>query len=75
VPGPRVAVPAEGTRSYGTGLARALAAAGLPGIECERPSRRRRRGKGQARSGRCAPGGAGRAAAGRRPACGAARRR
>ena len=47
VPGPRVAVPAEGTGSYGTGLARALAAAGLPGIECERPSRKRRRGKGK----------------------------
>jgi len=39
VPGPRVAVCIEGTRSYGIGLARALAAAGLLVIECERPSR------------------------------------
>ena len=29
-PGPRVAVSIEGSRSYGIGLARALAAAGLP---------------------------------------------
>jgi transposase len=47
VPGPRVAVSVEGTRSYGIGLARALAAAGLLVIECERPSRKRRRGKGK----------------------------
>ena len=47
VPGPRVAVCIEGSRSYGIGLARALAAAGLLVIECERPSRRRRRGKGK----------------------------
>src|SRR5437763_1224172 len=47
VPGPRVAVCVEGTRSYGIGLARALAAAGLLVIECERPSRKRRRGKGK----------------------------
>ena len=46
-PGPRVAVCAEGSRSYGIGLARALAAAGLLVIECERPSRKRRRGKGK----------------------------
>jgi transposase len=45
VPGPRVAVCVEGSRSYGIGLARALAAAGLLVIECERPSRKRRRGK------------------------------
>ena len=47
VPGPRVAVCIEGSRSYGIGLARALAAAGLLVIECERPSRKRRRGKGK----------------------------
>jgi transposase len=34
-PGPRVAVCIEGSRSYGIGLARALAAAGLLVIECE----------------------------------------
>ena len=33
-PGPRVAVCMEGSRSYGIGLARALAAAGLLVIEC-----------------------------------------
>jgi len=47
VPGPRVAVCMEGSRSYGIGLARALAAAGLLVIECERPSRKRRRGRGK----------------------------
>ena len=47
VPGPRVAVCIEGTRSYGIGLARALAAAGLLVIECEQPARKRRRGKGK----------------------------
>jgi transposase len=46
-PGPRVAVSVEGTRSYGIGLVRALAAAGLLVIECERPSRKQRRGKGK----------------------------
>ena len=46
-PGPRVAVCIEGSRSYGIGLARALAAAGLLVIECEQPSRRQRRGKGK----------------------------
>jgi transposase len=46
-PGPRVAVAVEGTRSYGVGLARALAAAGLLVIECEQPSRKQRRGKGK----------------------------
>jgi transposase len=75
VPGPRVAVCIEGSRSYGIGLARALAAAGLLVLECEQPSRKQRRGKGKSRSGRCAPGGAGRAAPGRGPAAGAARRR
>jgi transposase len=46
-PGPRVAVSVEGSRSYGIGLARALAAAGLLVLECEQPSRRKRRGKGK----------------------------
>ncbi len=47
VTGPRVAVCTEGSRSYGIGLARALAAAGLLVIECEQPSGRRRRGTGK----------------------------
>jgi transposase len=38
-PGPRLAVSIEGTRSYGIGLARAVAAAGLMVIECEQPHR------------------------------------
>jgi transposase len=46
-PRPRVAVCIEGSRSYGIGLARALAAAGLLVIECEQPVRRQRRGKGK----------------------------
>jgi transposase len=46
-PGPRVAVAVEGTRSYGIGLARALAAAGLMVLECEQPQRGQRRGKGK----------------------------
>ena len=46
-PGPRVAVCIEGSRSYGIGLARALAAAGLLVIECEQPSGKQRRGKGK----------------------------
>ena len=46
-PGPRVAVCIEGTRSYGIGLARALAAAGLLVIECKQPRRKQRRGKGK----------------------------
>jgi transposase len=37
----------EGTRSYGTGLARAAAAAGLTVIECEQPTRKTRGGKGK----------------------------
>ena len=44
-PGPRVAVCVEGTRSYGIGLARALAAAGLLVIECEPPRRKQRAGR------------------------------
>ncbi len=46
-PGPRVAACIEGTRSYGAGLARAAAAAGLTVIECEQPTRRARRGRGK----------------------------
>jgi len=46
-PGPRVAVCIEGTRGYGIGLVRALAAAGLLVLECEQPSRKQRRGKGK----------------------------
>ena len=37
----------EGTRSYGNGLARAAAAAGLVVLECEQPPRKARRGKGK----------------------------
>jgi transposase len=46
-PGPRVAVGLEGTRSYGVGLARAVAAAGLIVVEVQAPRRadRRQRGK------------------------------
>ena len=43
-PGPRLAACIEGTRSYGSGLARA---AGLTVIECEQPTRKTRRGKGK----------------------------
>jgi transposase len=46
-PGPRVVACIEGSRSYGIGLARALAASGLLVIECEQPSRKQRRGKGK----------------------------
>lgn len=46
-PGPRIAVSIEGTRSYGVGLARAVAAAGMLVLECEQPNRRQRRGKGK----------------------------
>jgi transposase len=46
-PGPRVAVCIEGSRSYGIGLARALAAAGLLVAGCEQPTREQRRGKGK----------------------------
>jgi transposase len=46
-PGPQVAVCIEGSRSYGIGLARALAAEGLLVIECEQPRRKQRRGKGK----------------------------
>jgi len=46
-PGPRVVVSIEGSRSFGVGLARAVAAAGLTVIECEQPNRKARRGKGK----------------------------
>ena len=46
-PGPRVVVSIEGTRGYGVGLTRAIAAAGLTVIECEQPNRKARRGKGK----------------------------
>src|SRR4051812_31380561 len=46
-PGPRVVVSIEGTRSYGVGLARAVAAAGLTVVECEHPNRQARRGRGK----------------------------
>jgi transposase len=74
-PGPRVAVCIEGSRSYGIGLARALAAAGLLVIECEQPARRQRRGKGKSDPIDAHLGGAGRAAPGCGPAAGAACRR
>jgi transposase len=46
-PGPRTLFAVEGTRSYGIGLARAVAATGQLVVEIERPTRtgRRRRGK------------------------------
>ena len=46
-PGPRLVVSIEGTRSYGIGLARAVAAAGMTVIECEQPHRKARRGRGK----------------------------
>ena len=46
-PGPRLALSIEGTRSYGIGLARAAAAAGLVVLECEQPHRKTRRGRGK----------------------------
>jgi transposase len=42
-PGPRLVISIEGTRSYGAGLARTAAAAGLMVTECEQPTR----GKGK----------------------------
>jgi hypothetical protein len=46
-PGLRIVACIEGGRSYGIGLARALAASGLLVIECEQPGRKQRRGKGK----------------------------
>jgi transposase len=45
--GPRVFFALEGCRSYGIGLARALAAAGLPVLEIMPPARQARRRKGK----------------------------
>jgi transposase len=47
VPGARLLVGLEGTRSYGIGLARALTRAGLTVVEVERPKREQRRGRGK----------------------------
>jgi transposase len=49
-PGPRLVMSIEGTRSYGAGLARAAATAGLPVIEAEQPLRTHRRGRGKSDS-------------------------
>jgi len=49
-PGPRLVLSIEGTRSYGAGLARAAATAGLPVIEAEQPRRTHRRGRGKSDS-------------------------
>ena len=46
-PGPRVVVGLEGTRSYGIALERALAGAGFPVVEVERPNKTDRRGRGK----------------------------
>jgi transposase len=46
-PGPEVVFAIEGTRSYGIGLARAVARLGLPVVELERPARSERRGRGK----------------------------
>ena len=65
-PGPRLVISIEGTRSYGAGLARAAAAAGLRLIECEQPTRPNAPGPRQVRPDRCAPGRAQHAATARR---------
>jgi transposase len=46
-PGPRILLAIEGSRSYGIGLTRAAAAAGLAVIEVGRPARTQRRGVGK----------------------------
>ena len=74
-PGPRLVVAIEGTRSYGVGLARMVAAVGLPVSECERPHRKARRGKRQVRPDRRTPRGSDRTASGRRPSTDTSRRR
>ena len=78
-PGRRVAVSIAGTRSFGIGLARAVAAAGLLVVECEQPNRKARQSQGPPREGQVRPHrrpsrGARRAAPGRRPATRTARR-
>ena len=49
-PGPRLMISIEGTRSYGAGLARTAATAGLSVIEAEQPRRTHRRGRGKSDS-------------------------
>ena len=49
-PGSRLVLSIEGTRSYGIGLARAAATAGLAVIEAEQPTRKDRRGRGKSDS-------------------------
>jgi hypothetical protein len=44
--GPRVVVSIEGTRSFGVGLARAVAAPGLTVIKCEQPNHKAPRREG-----------------------------
>jgi transposase len=46
-PGPRLAVPGQGTSSYAAGLARAVAAAGLVVVEPDQSDRKQRPAKGQ----------------------------
>jgi transposase len=46
-PGPAVFIGIEGSRSYGLGLFRALAAAGFTVVEVEQPHRKNRRGVGK----------------------------
>ena len=55
-PGPRLAVSIEGTRSYGTGVARAVGAAGLAVIECRATQTQDPPRPGQVRPDRRAPG-------------------
>jgi transposase len=47
VSGPRLVFAIEGCRSYGIGLARAVARLGLTVVEVERPARTQRRGRGK----------------------------
>src|SRR3982074_586986 len=54
-PDPRLVVSIEGPRSYGVGLARAVAAAGLMVIECEQPHRKAAGGASPTRSMRTWP--------------------
>lgn len=46
-PGPGIVAAVEGTRSYGVGLTRALATAGIPVVESEQPRKADRRGRGK----------------------------
>ena len=74
-PGPRVVVSIEGTRSFGVGLARAVAAAGLMVIDWRAAQPQGSPREGQVRPDRRASRGARRAAAGCRPATPTACRR